>query len=668
MLLQTLKMDNKIKIGFREEGEIMGKRILLFGGTYEGRKIAEYLTENSAEFTLSVATDYGNELTEKSRYMDLKCGRLNSSEITELVGEYDLVIDATHPYAEEISSSISQACIQNDVEMIRVLRSETEKSSKHYCFADIKEAVNFLDKTSGNIFVSTGSKEIAEYSLITNASERLYARVLPTAEAIEACRNAGLKNSHIICMQGPFSEDLNMSMFKETSAGYIVTKSSGSAGGFDEKISAADNLGIKTVIIGRKPENKGITLEETISMISGILNTKRKITLIGIGAGIGDLTEKAVNALKYADIIIGSSRILDSLRDFKGDRLNEYRISEIIKFIEVHNEYNNIVLAFSGDIGFYSGAIKNEFKGYDIEKICGISSLQTLCSRMGISWENVRCVSMHGRNADVLGEVISNKRVFILGEKGTVNTVCGVLIKAGCGKLRVTVGEKLSYDDEKITSAYAEELADMDFSALSVMMIENDSPVKPRTGIPDSEFVRGNVPMTKSEVRSVLLSKINFKNYRVIYDIGAGTGSVSVELAVNNVMGTVYSIEKNPEAVSLIHENIKKFGCYNIIISEGTAPEILDSLPDPDCVFIGGSSGNIKNILEKVKSKNRSSFISLNTVTAEGFADAVSALRELNAKNVEITQLAVSHSQQAGEYHIMKAENPVYIITAEGFE
>lgn len=185
-------------------------------------------------------------------------------------------------------------------------------------------------------------------------------------------------------------------------------------------------------------------------------------------------------------------------------------------------------------------------------------------------------------------------------------------------------------------------------------------------GIPDEMFIRAKVPMTKAEVRAVTMAKARLADDHVIWDIGAGTGSISVEAALTAVKGTVYAVEKEPEAVGLIEQNIERFGTSNVKVFTGIAPEILHGLPEPDRVFIGGSGGNLAVIInfvyEKMAGGGR---LVINAVVLETLTIAAETLKQLGFIDIEIAQVAVAKAVEVGNLHMFKSHNPVFIISGE---
>ena len=219
----------------------------------------------------------------------------------------------------------------------------------------------------------------------------------------------------------------------------------------------------------------------------------------------------------------------------------------------------------------------------------------------------------------------------------------------------------------------AKELTDYTGDSLSVICAVNPGAKEALTthGLPDDAFIRGKAPMTKTEVRTVSLAKLCLSEDSVCYDIGAGTGSVSVEMALRASQGEIYSIEKKEDALALLEENRKNFALDHMRIVPGTAPEAMEGLPSPTHAFIGGSSGNMKEIVELLLKKNPEVRIVINCITLETVGEALSCIREMQTARTqwewesEVVQLGVARSKEIGRYHMMMGENPIYIITIQ---
>lgn len=649
-------------------------KVIVFAGTTEGCILCETLAKNRVFVYACVATEYGGKSLVNSDFLTVMAKRLSADEMEILFGEVkpEFVIDATHPYAVEVTQNIKKACENTGNQYYRVLRKSEKLNSKAVYVESTEAAVDYLQNTTGNILLTTGSKELGKYVCLSDYQNRIYARVLSLPTVMETCASYSFEGKHLIGMQGPFSKELNAAILRQYNCSYIVTKDTGEAGGFSEKIEAASECGATAVVIGRPLEEEGMSVSECKKMLAEYFGFVLKPNVILVGIGMGDLstlTTSGKDAVNNADLLIGARRMVDSVKHIGQDVLYEYRSDVIADYIKEHSEYENISVVLSGDIGFYSGAKKLlELLDDDVKLVCGISSVAYFMSEIGLSWDDAKLISSHGRSCNPIFHIKHNEKVFvILGTKDGVAELSSKLVDYGLGDVTVYVGENLSYENEKIFNKTARELTDYVGDALSVVCIYNPDfvPISATHGIKDSEFVRGNAPMTKEEVRCVSLSKLRLNEDSVCYDIGAGTGSVTVEMALRAYNGRVYAIEKKDEAVELLEINKKKFAADNIEIIKGIAPDAILDLPSPTHAFIGGSSGNLKCILKALLEKNPNVRIVMNCITLETVAETLNELREMDFDESEIVQLGVSRSKELGRYHMMMGENPIYIISCQ---
>lgn len=452
-------------------------------------------------------------------------------------------------------------------------------------------------------------------------------------------------------------------------------------------------------------------------------NENTIVYLIGMGPGNADcLTGEAVQALSCATVCIGASRMLqiwkslceEDGRNAEQTFYNAYKAEDIAELIRNH-EGETIAVVFSGDIGFYSGAKKismmlrnavggicnmaNDTTGtteeieagsvnYEIRYIPGLSSVIYLLDKLGETWEDAELISNHGISANIPAKVLHHAKVgTLLGGENQVAAVCKRLTEVGLGDIEVIIGERLSYPDEKVTKSCAKNLCEKTFDKLAVAIFINEHPQPRRLapGIKDEMFIRGKVPMTKEEVRMVVIAKLGIcegvgrvsydsdsgrfmagsEMTPVIYDVGAGTGSVSIELSLLTEQGSVYAIEKKPEALELLYANREKFHVGNMEILAGEATEVIPTLPAPTHVFIGGSSGKLLKMVEQIYEKNPDARIVLTAVTMETQAEllALSEVAKKREKTFDMVQMAVTRSREVGAYHMQQAENPVWIVT-----
>ena len=555
--------------------------IIVFAGTTEGCDISNFLAEHQIHVLACVATDYGSKSLKENEYLKIHAGRLTEPEMEALLNEKkpEMVLDATHPYAAEVTENIRTACQNTGLEYRRVLREAGAYQDQAVYVPDTQAAIEFLEGTEGNILLTTGSKELGKYTALSDAGERIYARVLSLPSVMETCKGYGFEGKHLIGMQGPFSMELNAAMLRQFDCKYLVTKDTGKAGGFQEKIDAALSCGTVPVIIGRPLKEEGLSVAECRHMLAEYFGftVKPHITLLGIGMGSQEtLTVQGKKAAKSADLLIGAKRMADAVREPGQAVVYEYRSDVIADYIRNHPEYEKVVIALSGDEGFYSGARKllTALGGREsnVEVICGISSVVYFMSEIGLSWDDAKITSAHGKHCNLISMIRHNQKVFsILGTGTAVAELAGKLVKYHMGEVLLYVGENLSYPDEKIFVKKAEELTNYEGQPLSVVCAfhENPEPALSTHGIPDEEFIRGKAPMTKEEVRSVSLSKLRLTEDSICCDVGAGTGSVSVEMALRADQGQVFAIEKKEEAAALLEENKQKFAVDNLEIIKG---------------------------------------------------------------------------------------------------
>lgn len=651
-------------------------KLCVFAGTTEGRELVDFLVGQGISVTACVATEYGETLLAPSAHLTISAKRLSPEEMEQLFQRerFDLVVDATHPYASVVTENIRNACALANTEYLRLLRSGTDAQENAVYVEDISGAVDYLNRTDGPILLTTGSKELQKFTGIRDFESRVYARVLPMEESLHLCQKAGLKPSHIIAMQGPFSREMNVAMLKSIGAKTLVTKDSGTKGGFAEKIEAAKDAGAKTVIIGRPPQVSGKSYPEVLEYLCQRfgLSVKPRVTIVGIGPGSREaMTAEVRTAIEGADCIIGAKRMLEAVTRSGQAVFDAIAPDAIADLIGTHREYSHFVVAMSGDVGFFSGTKKllPLLSGYDVTILPGLSSLVYLCARLGTSYEDVVNISVHGRDHDIISDVKRNRRVFALvgGENG-MGKLCQRLTERGLGTVRVHVGERLSYTDERITVGSADELKDRIFQSLSVALIENEiaDPIVTH-GLPDEAFDRtDSVPMTKSEVRAVCLSKLGLTDRSVCWDVGAGTGSVSIEMALQARHGHVYAIERKEIAVELLRENARKFCTENLTVIPGIAPDACEELPAPTHAFIGGSSGNMKEIIGLLLKKNPDVRIVATAIALESVAELTMCMKHFDFAHSDVVSMTVARNRKAGPYHLMTGQNPIYIFTMQG--
>lgn len=398
-----------------------------------------------------------------------------------------------------------------------------------------------------------------------------------------------------------------------------------------------------------------------------------KITLIGTGPGNRNLlTIEAESAIKSADILIGAERMTELWGEGK-KVYTIYKAEEIVSKLKDTGVGSSVAVMLSGDPGFFSSAKKlfnlldsdEVFKGTDIDVIPGISSMQYFLENLHMSWENMKFVSLHGRQANIIGYIKRYPRVFALTGNGSeIKEIAERLHYYGMDKVKIIIGERLSYPDENIILTDPLKLITegRDIEKLSVAIFLNeDAKDVSLHSLDDTEFIRGEVPMTKGEVRTISISKLKLSPDSVLYDIGAGTGSISIEASLKITDGEVYAVEKKSDAVDLIQKNKRKFAADNIRIINDIAPGGLDKLPPPTHVFIGGSSGNMKEIIDFCIDKNPEVRIVINLISLDSLSELMNLMNERGWRS-DISLINISRLREVSGNKLMAANNPVYVI------
>lgn len=494
--------------------------IIIFGGTTEGRELAEYGAGLGIRVLVSVVSDYGESLLENDPHLTVRKGAMGEAEMAELfVGEKpELVMDATHPHAVVVTEQVRRACRTAGADYVRVVRedpsegedaAEGEDPSSVILVHAPQEAAEVLRENDEPVLLTTGSKELEIFASAPHLEGRIFARVLPDSRVLASCEKLGISGRRLIAMQGPFSVEMNCALIESVGAGWLVTKESGSRGGYVQKLEAAKRCGIKTIVISRPKKEEGISLEAAKRMLDTMATSRmpqeteqpksretavqagaersgkmRTLSLIGMGMGAGSqLTQEALCALKGSDAVLGARRMLEDVREWTAGKRTEalYLGAEIVRWLGDHPEYCRVAVIYSGDTGFHSGSTsllrkmsdEMEGAGWEVTVYPGISTVSCLCARLKTSWEDLFLASAHGRSCDIAGLIESHRRVFLLlGGGETVGTLCRKLADAGYGDAKISAGIRLGYRDEQIMAGTAAELEGCETDGLAALIVE----------------------------------------------------------------------------------------------------------------------------------------------------------------------------------------------------
>lgn len=418
---------------------------------------------------------------------------------------------------------------------------------------------------------------------------------------------------------------------------------------------------------------------------------QKEVVIAGIGMGNQALlTGQVREDMMGAQVIIGAERILKSAKEIligaDGSKLQKryiqsYHTDEIAEAVKTGTE-NSYCVLMSGDTGFYSGAkkLKAQLEGDDEIQIrlhAGISSLSYLCAAFGKDYREAALASLHGRQENIAYKVRTNRLVFLITD-GDAAGIAEYLCEYGLADVTMYVGCQLSYEDERLFSCEAGSFkkdcqlngASAEKKPLVSILIENRRAVSKTKPLKDRDFIRGEVPMTKEVIRNQISAMFDVDEDAVLYDIGAGTGAVSMTLAQRVPKGSVYAVECNPEGAALVGQNKRKLSMDQVHIIEAEAPEGLEALPQPDAVFIGGSRGKLKEILLTLRAKRERDGqkgrlpVVMNAITMETLQEVLGLEKQEVLADLELMQLQVSRRALLGEYHRLKPENPIWLAKA----
>lgn len=398
-------------------------------------------------------------------------------------------------------------------------------------------------------------------------------------------------------------------------------------------------------------------------------------TIYVIGAGIEGqegFSRRVLELVDQSDMLIGGSRQLALFPDFSGKTLtigtNLAPVVECLKQTE-----GSVVVLASGDPLFFGIGryLLRNLPEADLEFVPNVSSVQYAFAKIREPWDDAVFVSAHGRGMKgAVDQIVAHDKIAILtDEVNTPRAIARELIERGRDGYTAYLCENLGTTEEAITHTDLKGLLALPAASLNVLILikeyeAGDDGAGPCLGIPDEDFATVKKQITREEVRAVSLAKLRLRQDMTLWDIGAGSGSVSIEADHLMPNGRVFAVERNGQCLAFLKENLQRFNSRNITLVEEEAPACLDDLPDPDRVFIGGSGGHLWKILAAVDGRlSIGGRVVLNAVTLDTLTSATEFFENANYE-LEVTTVNISRTRPLTDYKMFEAFNPVFVLTA----
>jgi precorrin-6Y C5,15-methyltransferase (decarboxylating) len=404
------------------------------------------------------------------------------------------------------------------------------------------------------------------------------------------------------------------------------------------------------------------------------------IHVVGVGReGAESLTRAALAVVEQAEVLAGGQRLLDAFPHVPAERVKiGARVDETLAALAARRLDRRVVVLATGDPNYFgiTRALLRHVPAEALEIVPNVSALQWAFAKAGAPWDDAAFLTVHGRPADGLVEMVRGRAKVCLftDETNTPRAIARTLLDAGLGGHRAVLCEDLGGPGERVRRLTLPELAEVDAHPLNTLILlgpEGPAPDAARDawspGLPEAAFDQRKPKVgliTKREVRVLSLARLAVRPDSVVWDIGAGSGSVSIEAARLAPRGQVFAVEKNAEDVQIVRANVEKFRVPHVTVVHARAPEGLDRLPDPDAVFVGGSGGALAEILGIAAKRLRAGGrIVVNAITLETLHETVETHRRLGLEH-EAILVSIARSKPLLEMMSFEALNPVYIVTA----
>lgn len=406
--------------------------------------------------------------------------------------------------------------------------------------------------------------------------------------------------------------------------------------------------------------------------------SKDKVHIIGVGeSGAYGLSPRTRKIMKLAGIVVGGQRVLDMFPSLTGKKIPlRNNLAEVTETIKANCGEKRVVVLASGDPNFHGIAryLVNKLGKEAVEIMPNVSSMQLAFARIKESWDDAVFTSVHARPVEEIVDVVrENHKIGIFtDDKNTPAAIAKVLLAHGVDGYQAYVCENLGSEEENVINADLHGLSEMECKPLNTLILlrvkqrESNQSFPRMLGISDEEFhKRSNQEglITKQEVRAIALAKMHLCESSTVWDIGAGSGAVSVEASFLCRKGRIFSVEKNPDDITVVDKNLQKFGVTNVQVIQALAPDGLSELPNPDAVFIGGSSGRMEAILETVCQRLKAGGrVAINAATLQNLRSALGSL-QANGFTTETTLVNIAHGKDILDLTRLQALNPVFVVS-----
>jgi precorrin-6Y C5,15-methyltransferase (decarboxylating) len=403
------------------------------------------------------------------------------------------------------------------------------------------------------------------------------------------------------------------------------------------------------------------------------------VHVVGVGnEGAGSLTPRALAIVEKAEVLVGGQRLLDAFPHVPAERVKiGARVDEVLTMVAVRRAASRVVVLATGDPNYYgiTRALLRHVPAEALEIVPNVSALQWAFAKAREPWDDAAFLTVHGRTMAGLAEAVRGQRKVCLftDERNTPAAIARALLDAGLREYRAVLCEDLGGGSEAVTRLSLEELADRGAHALNTLILlasdtaTGETPVAWTPGLPEDAFDQRKPKLgliTKREVRVLSLARLALRPDSVLWDIGAGSGSISIEAARLAPRGRVFAIEKNADDVEIVRANVETFRVPHVTVLHAAAPDRLDELPDPDAVFVGGSGGKLREILSTAAARLRpGGRVVVNAITLDTLHETVTAFRELRLEH-EAILASIARSKPLLGMMSFEALNPVYIVTA----